>query len=179
MNNTTVGFAGYPKQQSAATKNVHYHSDGTGRDSYIHVDQGGYMSNFAAKAVNDRYVANLRQYDSSVQGHQRTIVQQSRLRQGLSPLKDFFVEGQVSIRSPRARRTLAAASGYQKASVERLSIPKDLKRQFADMQSHNIPSGIGSSPSRDYLRSSREMNFTTNKGEMMTNNRLLDGSPSP
>jgi hypothetical protein len=69
MSQTAGGGFGFPKQQSTATKNVHYHSDGTGRDSYIHVDQGGYMSNFAAKAVNDRYVANLRTYDTSVQGH--------------------------------------------------------------------------------------------------------------
>jgi hypothetical protein len=34
----TAYNVGFPKQQSAATKNVHYHSDGTGRDSYIHVD---------------------------------------------------------------------------------------------------------------------------------------------
>jgi len=39
-------FFNYPKQRSAAIKNVHYHSDGTGRDSYVHQTQGGFMSHF-------------------------------------------------------------------------------------------------------------------------------------
>lgn len=45
---TTGGnlFFSYPKQRSAAIKNVHYHSDGTGRDSYVHQTQGGFMTHF-------------------------------------------------------------------------------------------------------------------------------------
>lgn len=55
----------FPKQTSAAIKNVHYHSDGTGRDSYIHGDQGGYMPGCNKRTVNDRYVHGLRHYGST------------------------------------------------------------------------------------------------------------------
>ena len=50
------------------------------------------------------------------------------------------------------------------------------------MQSHASPGHTGSSPSRDYLRSSREMNFTVNKDAMLNSNSKLESikkSPSP
>lgn len=109
MSQTCTSFFGYPKQQSAAVKNVHYHSNGTGRDSYIHVDQGGYMNNFSTKAVNDRYVKSLRLYDTTVRGVQRQIANQSRQQHGHSPQRDYFTEGQISVRSPKARKTMAYA----------------------------------------------------------------------
>ena len=69
-------------------------------------------------------------------------------------------------------------SGYQRSSVERLSIPKDVRNQFADMQTHQSPTQCGSSPSRDYLRSSREMNFTVNKHDQLASGSKLEAIKS-
>lgn len=72
---------------------MHYHADGTGRDTYIHADQGGYMSNYRLQDDRNRYVAGLRGKNTSIRGHQAEIAVQSKGRSGLSPMKDFFVEG--------------------------------------------------------------------------------------
>lgn len=44
---------------------MHYHHDGTGRDTYIYTDQGGFMNNMEKGGHKDRYVKGLREYGSS------------------------------------------------------------------------------------------------------------------
>ncbi len=46
-------------------KRLHYHVDGTGRDSYIHVTDGGFTSKYGKMNDRDAYVANLRGYHTS------------------------------------------------------------------------------------------------------------------
>ena len=54
-------------------KRLHYHVDGTGRDSYIHVTDGGFTSKYGKFNDRDAYVNNLRGYHTSQQQLQRTI----------------------------------------------------------------------------------------------------------
>ena len=49
-------------------KRLHYHVNGTGRDTYIHSNHGGFMTNYGFKKDYDSYVENLRGYHSSAHG---------------------------------------------------------------------------------------------------------------
>ena len=46
-------------------KTIHYQTNGTGRDSYIHCNQGGFASNYTFKNDRDAYVSSLRDYTNS------------------------------------------------------------------------------------------------------------------
>ena len=52
--------------QGSPGKTIHYHVNGTGRDSYIHCNQGGFMSNYTYMNDRDAYVASLRGYTTTV-----------------------------------------------------------------------------------------------------------------
>ena len=88
--------------QGSPGKHIHYNTNGTGRDSYIACNQGGFASNYTFQNDRDAYVKSLRSYAPN-QG-QHGLVQSSRKQ--CSPRRDHFVEGQISIRSPKARNGL-------------------------------------------------------------------------
>ena len=43
-------------------KPLHYHNNGTGRDSYIYANHGGFTSNYSQQNAADAYVSSLRTY---------------------------------------------------------------------------------------------------------------------
>ena len=49
-------------------KKLHYQVDGSGRDSYIHITDGGFTSKYGKFNERDAYVASLRGYQTSQQG---------------------------------------------------------------------------------------------------------------
>lgn len=53
--------------QGSPGKTIHYHVNGTGRDSYIHCNQGGFASNYTYQNDRDAYVNSLRGYPTTVQ----------------------------------------------------------------------------------------------------------------
>lgn len=52
--------------QGSPGKTLHYHVNGTGRDSYIACNQGGFASNYTYKNDRDAYVNSLRGYPTTV-----------------------------------------------------------------------------------------------------------------
>lgn len=114
------------------------------------------MANYEKRAVNDRHVQNLRHYGTSVRDTQFQVAALSSKRDGLSAMKDFFVEGQVSIRSPKMRQQIGATHLAQRSSVERLSVPRQSREHFID----TVNTATGTPHKSDYLRSSHELNFT-------------------
>ena len=115
---------------------MHYQVNGTGRDSYIHVNQGGFASNYAYMNDRDAYVNSLRSYTTQV-GQEQKVLQANATKTG-SPRRDFFVEGQISIRSPKARNGLNMLKTYQRMQNDRLAQPKrDSSAEFRDIQQTN------------------------------------------
>lgn len=57
---STQNAFGYPKNNASQVKNVHYQMDGTGRDTYIYTNQGGFMQNMSKGGHKERYVNGLR-----------------------------------------------------------------------------------------------------------------------
>jgi hypothetical protein len=102
------------KAPGSPNKKLHYHVDGTGRDTYIHANHGGLMSNY--RYTNDRqaYVKSLRTYDSSLQSTQYNIGKRSMKQNKGGKGKDYFIEGQISIRSPKIRNGIQILQNYQK-----------------------------------------------------------------
>lgn len=94
--------------------------NGTGRDSYIHSTQGGFASNYTWQSDQDAYVNSLRGYPTTVQSEQRAVYTKSKR----SPERDHFVEGQCSLRSPKARNDLRMLKAYQVMQNSRLSMPR-------------------------------------------------------
>ena len=91
--------------QGSPGKTIHYHVNGTGRDSYIHCNQGGFASNYSYANDRDAYVNSLRGYATSVQQEQK-ILQANARKGAIHTGKDHFVAGQISIRSPKDRNGL-------------------------------------------------------------------------
>ena len=87
-----------PNQGQIPAKTISYDQDGTGRDGYIMTNSGGFKYNFDKVAPAEYYVKNLRHYDA-VNSSQREIARRSKRFDNMSPQKDFFVEGQLSIRT--------------------------------------------------------------------------------
>ena len=52
--------------QGSPGKTIHYHTNGTGRDSYIHSNQGGFANNYTYQNDRDAYVNSLRGYQTTV-----------------------------------------------------------------------------------------------------------------
>ena len=70
------------------------------------------------------YVNNLRNYETSTQMEQlRQVNKMSSRINHFSPLKDHFVEGQLSVRKPEDRRTILQMSLYQNQQSKRLASP--------------------------------------------------------
>ena len=105
-------------------KKLHYRVDGTGRDSYIMDTDGGFTTRHIQMNSRDHYVANLRSYSTNQEGLRRTLYQNSQKQHRISPSKDHFIEGQVSVRSPRARNEINLLKNYQDVQNQRLSRPK-------------------------------------------------------
>lgn len=93
-------------------KRLHYHVNGTGRDTYIHSNHGGFMNNYAYKQDYDSYVENLRGYHTNTQKNMHEVYKRSTKQNRTSPKKDFFVEGQMGIRSPKVRNGLAVLKDF-------------------------------------------------------------------
>ena len=49
-------------------KRLHYHVNGSGRDTYIYNNHGGFMTNYGFKKDYDHYVDNLRGYGGAAHG---------------------------------------------------------------------------------------------------------------
>ena len=70
--------------QGSPGKTINYAVDGSGRDSYIHCNMGGFASNYKFQNERDAYVKSLRGYPTSA-------VNTARNSNGGS--KDHLVEG--------------------------------------------------------------------------------------
>ena len=81
-----------PKNAMSPTRTLHYHTDGTGRDTYINVNQGGLMANYTS--CDKAYQSGLRNYAAEPRAYNIKPVNGS---------KDHFIKGQISIRSPKMR----------------------------------------------------------------------------
>jgi len=77
-------------------------------------------------------VTGLRGYGTTITGTQHALANQSKGRNGLSPMKDHFVEGQVSQRHPQWRKAMSKTHNTQRSSVERLAIPRKSAEHFID-----------------------------------------------
>jgi hypothetical protein len=106
--------------QGSPGKTIRYQVNGTGRDSYIHATHGGFASNYTWMNDQEAYVKSLRGYPESIQMQQRAVYTNSKK----SPNKDHFVEGQCSLRSPKARNDLRMLKAHQMMASERLALPK-------------------------------------------------------
>ena len=82
------------------------------------------MNNYAYKQDYDHYVENLRGYHSNNRTNMRDVYMKSNKQGRSSPQKDFFVEGQMSIRSPKVRNGLAVLKDFQQRQCNRLSRPQ-------------------------------------------------------
>ena len=89
-------------------KPLHYHTNGTGRDSYIHNNNGGFTYKYSFQNSKDAYVQSLRYYQQSMHEPSRNMSSTLNRKNSSASLegdrqRDYFVEGQMSIRSPKAR----------------------------------------------------------------------------
>ena len=90
------------------------------------------MCNYSFANDRDAYVHSLRAYPTSIAGAQRQI--NADKKKGLSPRRDHFVEGQISIRSPKARNGLNMLHTSQRWQADRLSMPKKASQErFVDI----------------------------------------------
>ena len=86
------GVARMGESSASPAKRLHYHVNGTGRDTYIHSNHGGFISNYASKQDYDSYVDNLRGYQTN-NTNMRDVYKRSTKQGRSSPQKDYFVEG--------------------------------------------------------------------------------------
>ena len=114
-------------------KPFHYHTNGTGRDSYIHNNHGGFTSNYSMKNSGEAYVNSLRHYqpsaspvrqDRASRNMTSTLNRKASANKAVIAERDYFTEGQMSIRSPKARYGLNVLRGSQDVLANRLSMPK-------------------------------------------------------
>ena len=76
-----------------SAKKLHYQVDGTGRDSYIHINAGGFNAIANKQNSRDAFIASLRSTSYSPQKLQQTIYNSSTKQKRYSPSKDHFIEG--------------------------------------------------------------------------------------
>ena len=122
FNPTNVARGGSSPGSPQKTNN--YHTNGSGRDTYIATNHGGFVSNYSPKQNYDAYVDNLRGYQSNSRSLMRDICHKSSRQGKLSPKKDFFIEGQVNNTSRRVRNGLAVLKQHQRGQCARLAIPR-------------------------------------------------------
>ena len=75
--------------QGSPGKTIHYQVNGTGRDSYIHANHGGFACNYTWASDQDAYVNSLRGYPTTIQSQQRAVYTNA-VKSGN---KDHLVEG--------------------------------------------------------------------------------------
>lgn len=85
-------------------------SNGSGRDSYIALNDGGFRPMHIAGSSKDTYFTSLRQY---ARNGNRTV----------SKRRDDFVESQNRL-NPRFKREATLIHNYQHMMDKRLSVPK-------------------------------------------------------
>lgn len=123
------GFSSATNLQKAPRspeKTSHYNLNGTGRDTYIHSNHGGFVSNYRYVDDQKAYIKNLRNYETN---HCITSADVGRSLKG-NPRKDYFVEGQISIRSPKVRNGVHALANYQFRQSDRLAMPRKVSPNF-------------------------------------------------
>lgn len=86
-------------------KTTHYNLNGTGRDTYIFTNHGGFASNYRYVDDQKAYVRSLRNYEKE----QTTTCSDVKPAPGKP---DYFVQGQTSLRSPKARMEVSYVSTY-------------------------------------------------------------------
>ena len=145
--------------QGSPGKTVHYNVNGTGRDSYIHANHGGFCGSYAFQNDRDAYVQSLRGYPNT------SVITAARSLNTRSPRQsiDHFVEGQGRM-SPKGQRGMNELKTYQNSQVKRLAQPKraSLAMQFEDLEAFNrsvgslkeagIIGGRADSPRGSFLR---------------------------
>ena len=158
---------GYAPQQVARggvggspAKRLHYHHNGTGRDTYIATNNGGFMTNYGFKKDYDSYIENLRGYHNNAP--MKEIQKSSNNQQRASPKKDHFVEGQLSIRSPKVRNGLAMLNSYQRGQCARLSMPRQRSLEHIEL----VGQTISSRPS--LMKDTSNSRFLRKSGQFMT-----------
>ena len=71
-------------------RKIHYNVDGTGRDSYIHDNDGGFSYRYGRLNSKDTYVASLRGFSQNAQSFNRTFHNVTSSRDRHSPRRDFY-----------------------------------------------------------------------------------------
>ena len=104
------------------SKPVHYHSNGTGRDSYIVRSSGGLYSEYVPGSSKNAFYTGLRQYEDSRS--------QSPFGRSLSPRvkgtkKDVFLRSQNHFNSTH-QSNFRKMKSYQRGLDNRLAIPKKI-----------------------------------------------------
>ena len=136
----------------STVKKLHYHTNGTGRDTYIHSNNGGFMFNYSGKKDYDAFVGDLRGYRGNAHGHRSmkslTVMQTTYSGKPLAK-QDHFVKGQLSPHTNQARNGLAVLKNYQKDQSERLAMPRKISK--AQMLGDGTVSQ-GTSEGLNYLR---------------------------
>ena len=123
------------------------------------------MNNYAYKQDYDHYVENLRGYHSNNRTNMRDVYLKSNKQGRSSPQKDFFIEGQMSIRSPKVRNGLAMLNSYQKGQCARLSIPRQKSTERIDADALRA-SGYGKLPST-FQHDSNNAAFLRKSGQFL------------
>eukprot|EP00347_Sterkiella_histriomuscorum_P004546 403360052 len=151
------------------SKSIHYHSNGTGRDSYIMINQGGFQIENRAGEQNGSFYNGLRGYERNHRYLQQRSGSNSPTRQisnsKVNPFKDHLVDGQKTFSSGIVKHQLNALNQYQKHNDGRLSMPK-YQPGMKDEHSMNIGtyqqqlrqvSTLGSSSRTPFLSSKNEV----------------------
>ncbi|CDW79504.1 UNKNOWN [Stylonychia lemnae] len=123
------------------SRSIQYHSNGSGRDSYIVRGQGGFQIDSSPGAQSNSFYNSLRQYDPN----QRYIMRRSgsnspsgnmtspTTNSKKNPFKDYLVEGQNTYSNGQVKHQLNALNMYQKQLDSRLSQPKYSLQQDGNM----------------------------------------------
>ena len=93
VNFNVLNIARGGEGNSSPAKRFNYNVNGSGRDTYIHDNHGGFVNNYSPKQNYTAYVDNLRGYHSGNRALMRDICSRSNRQGRHSPQKDFFIEG--------------------------------------------------------------------------------------
>lgn len=95
---------------------------------------GGFHSQFNAGATSDNHVRSLRNYTQNIQSYQHDLNRLSKRNDCQSPKRDFFVEGQLSVRSPKIQKSINMFSQYQSEMTNRLASPRTARQTTSYMK---------------------------------------------
>ena len=104
-----------------------YHSDGTGRDSYVVSNSGGLVSDFRGSKADNFFTGTLRQHGELSPGRAAALMNAT----------DYT----SNFRTPKEKALIQAQATFQKHQVDRLS-PERVRR-FKSLNPSEIHSQIG------------------------------------